>query len=73
MRSAKPEHWAKKLKRELAIAKAEVRVLVRDPNGHQSTMIRCRVNLEDDINERIWFGSYGGGGSTNGLLDKMGE
>jgi hypothetical protein len=69
----KKEHWAKKLKRELAEEKAKVRELVLRPESIKSVMISSLVKIEDGIERRVWFGSYGltKEKTTGGLLHQM--
>lgn len=69
--SAKKEHWATRLKRELAEARADVRELALHPDSFRSNMIRGRLQLEDRMLKVFWFGDYKGGRNAAGITNQM--
>jgi len=68
------EHWATKLKRELAEERAKVWALVLDPDGELATKTKMLVGMQDGIMKRVWFGSVNEAHTkvlTDGLMGQM--
>lgn len=62
------EHWTKKLKRELAEARAETRELVVSPMSATSNMVRARILLKEDIDKMMMAGDQSASSTAIGGL-----
>lgn len=65
------EHWSKKLKRELAQARADVRELVLRPDSMRSMVLRCREQVKVDIAHTAMAGTQSGDMAMGGIFCKM--
>ena len=66
---SKPEHWTRRLKRELAEAKTIIREISRNPEGEVALRYRMLTKIEGDTNRLLWLGTHGGAG--RGIMDMM--
>lgn len=71
--SAKKEHYATRLKRELAEAKGKIGALVLDPDGELATRTKFVVRFQSDLARVSWHGNRSGDQTTGGILSKLSD